>query len=73
MPLLFRHTACTSCGHRHHFCLPEGEFSPGGKYTYLCPVSGNHANLRPLTPGEVTPYPTQGAIQLSPAEELEPV
>jgi len=73
MPLLFHHTACPSCGHRHNFCLSEGEFSPERKYTYLCPVSGNRATLQPLADGEATLYPTQGAVQLSPAEELERV
>jgi hypothetical protein len=64
MPTLLRHVECGSCGHRHHFCLPAGELSPGTEYEYVCPETGRRAALRPPDTGEPgAPY-LQGAVEL---------
>jgi hypothetical protein len=68
MPAVLKHTACPSCGHRHHFSLPVGNLNPGHDYTYVCPETGARTSLRPLAPPEPARYAPQGAVQLSPAE-----
>jgi hypothetical protein len=70
MPAILKHTACPSCGHRHHFSLLAGELTPGHDYSYVCPETGARTSLRPLGPPEPARYPPQGAVHLSPTEEV---
>src|SRR5262249_19740193 len=64
MPSLLKHTECSVCGHRHHFCFTRGELTPGGEYRYVCPETGTRASLRPASAGEVVQHPPQGAVAL---------
>jgi hypothetical protein len=73
MPTLLRHAECGSCGHRHHFCLPAGELTPGAEYEYVCPETGRRAALRPQEPGEASASSPQGAVGLEvPARRPSP-
>ena len=72
MIAVLKHTACPSCGRRHHFCLPFGNLEVGRDYAYVCPETGNWATLRPQSPPELDRYPPQGAVQLSPAVAEQP-
>ena len=69
MPAVLKHTACPSCGHRHHFTLPAGTLTPDRDYAYVCPETGARTSMRPLAPPESARYPPQGAVQLTPAGE----
>jgi hypothetical protein len=69
MLAVLKHTACPSCGYRHHFTLPAGNLTPGHDYAYVCPETGARTSLRPLSPPEPTRYAPQGAVQLSPPGE----
>lgn len=67
MPSLLRNTECRACGHRHNFCLPTDDLSPGREYEYVCPENGNKATLRSTSAAEVLHAPPQGAVALTPA------
>jgi len=69
MPAVLKHSACPSCGHRHHFTLPTGDLSPGHDYAYVCPETGALASLRPQSLPEAYHSAPQGAVQLTPADQ----
>jgi hypothetical protein len=69
MSAVLKHTACPSCGHRHHFTLPAGKLTPGHDYSYVCPETGARTSLRPLVSPDPARYAPQGAVQLTPAVE----
>jgi hypothetical protein len=64
---VLKYTPCPACGHRHHFCLPDGEAPDDRVYAYVCPETGRQATLRPEVTAEVAQYPPMGAVQLTPA------
>ena len=64
MDSLLPSSRCDSCGTNHHFCLCGDSISRGRRYGYLCPVSGQKAQLRPDSDGDPLPHAPQGAVQL---------
>jgi hypothetical protein len=70
MPTLLKHNPCPACGHRHHFCLPDGGLSDCREYAYVCPETGRAATLRPEVTAEIVQYAPEGAVQLTPAGAL---
>jgi len=64
MPTFLRHVECGACGHRHHFCLPGGDLTPGAEYAYVCPETARRTTLRPRDAGEATSSYPQGAVEL---------
>jgi hypothetical protein len=68
MSSLLKHVQCASCGHRHHFCLAEGDLAAAREYDYVCPETGHHATLRPDGEAEAVHYWPQGAVQLTPSK-----
>ncbi len=71
MPTLLKHTPCAACGHRHNFCLLEGDVTPDQEYEYLCPETSREASLRPEAPGEAVLHCPQGAIPLTAVQSQE--
>ena len=68
MPAVLKHNPCPECGHRHHFCLPEGDTPDDREYAYVCPETGRAATLRPEVTAQDVRYAPLGAVQLTPAE-----
>jgi hypothetical protein len=67
MPSVLKHAECPTCGHRHHFCLPQDEVVPGRTYEYVCPETGRKSMLQPDAWSEQVTSPPQGAVVLTPA------
>jgi len=65
MPSVLKHTACTACGHQHHFCYLGDDLTVGREYEYLCPETAKHARLRPTALAEIFRTPPQGAVMLT--------
>ena len=72
MPTLLRHNPCPACGHRHHFCLPDGDAAGSREFRYVCPETGREATLCPEVTAEIVRYVPTGAVTLSPVGEGEP-
>jgi hypothetical protein len=68
MAVLLKHKPCASCGHRHHFCLLQGERHATEQYEYRCPETGQRATLTTNAEGEVVHFPPQGAVVLWPVD-----
>ncbi len=68
MPSVLKHNPCPACGHRHHFCLPEGDAPAQEEYAYVCPETGQPATLRPEVTAEAVHFAPLGAVQLMLAE-----
>ena len=71
MPAVLKHTACPSCGHRHHFSLPAGDLNPGHEYDFVSVRAG----AQPFTVGAIesalrSVVETQGT---RPAQVFQPV
>jgi hypothetical protein len=67
MPSVLKHAECPTCGHRHHFCLPQDELVPGRTYEYVCPETGRKSMLQPSSGAEKVSSLPQGAVVLTPA------
>ena len=72
MPTILEHTPCPNCGHRHHFCLPDGAMQPGRAYEFVCPETGKPASFNPPSPGKAIAHPPQGAVHLKPTPAAAP-
>jgi hypothetical protein len=76
MPSVLKHTACTACGHRHHFCFLGDDLTPGQECEYVCPETALKARLVSMMAPEIFHSPPQGAVVLEriahPALETAP-
>ncbi len=66
VPTLLKHNPCPACGHRHHFCLHDGNAVLGREYTYVCPETGRETTLRLEGTAEVVQFAPAGAVPIAP-------
>ena len=58
---------CRSCGKSHKFSLPNKDaFSTKGTYEYVCPESGNPAEVTPGQKGRKVKRSPSGALKVKP-------
>jgi len=63
---------CRSCGKSHKFCLPKQDaFSLKGTYEYVCPESGNPAEVTPGQKGRKVKRSPAGALKVKPQSKWE--
>ena len=64
VPSVLKHTECSACGHRHHFCFAGDDLNAGQECEYLCPETSRKARLRPQAAPEIFRFSPQGAVVL---------
>jgi len=63
---------CRSCGKSHKFCLPNKDaFSVSQTYEYVCPDSGNPADVSPGQKGKKVKRCPAGALKVKPQPRQE--
>lgn len=63
---------CRSCGKEHKFCLPKMDtFSETLTYEYVCPESGNPAEVTPAQKGRKVKRCPTGSLKVKPQPKRE--
>lgn len=72
MALIFKHQKCPACGEQHHFELQQGVPEPDQAFDFVCPMTGERAELRPTETPEPAEFWLQGAVRLETAHRVSP-
>jgi hypothetical protein len=71
--VVYANMHCRSCGKSHKFCLPNHDaFSRTETYEYVCPESGNPAEVTPGQTGKAIKRRPKGAVIVKPLPLREP-